>query len=92
MDASPTLGENFEPFGQYLEDPFSFYAQLRHEEPVSFSPALNAYLVTCFEDVRAILSQPDVFSSRETISPMRTLSPQTLAELRFRKACYRPNP
>lgn len=81
MNASPSLGENFDPFGQHLEEPFSFYAQLRHEEPITFSPVLNAYLVSRFEDVRAILSQPDVFSSRDTLSPVGTLYPQTLVEL-----------
>src|SRR5947209_15537845 len=81
MNASPSLGENFDPFGQHLEEPYAFYAQLRHEEPITFSPVLNAYLVSRFEDVRAILSQPDVFSSGETISPVGTLYPQTLVEL-----------
>ena len=81
MDASSSLGKNFNPFGQHLEEPFSFYTQLRHEEPVTFSPVLNAYVVSRFEDVRAILSQPDVFSSRETLSPVGTLYPQTLVEL-----------
>jgi cytochrome P450 len=81
MDASPSLGKNFDPFGQHLEEPFSFYAQLRQEEPVTFSPVLNAYLISRFEDVRAILSQPDVFSSRATISPVGTFYPQTLVEL-----------
>ena len=81
MDVSPSLGENFDPFGRHLDEPSSFYAQLRHEEPITFSPVLNAYLVSRFEDVRAILSQPDVFSSRETLSPAGTLYPQTLVEL-----------
>ena len=82
MDASASLGKNFDPFGQHLEEPFSFYAQLRHEEPITFNPVLNAYLVSRFEEVHAILSQPDVFSSRDTISPVGTLYPQTLVELR----------
>jgi cytochrome P450 len=81
MDGSPSLGENFDPFGRHLNEPFSFYAQLRHEAPVTFSPVLNAYLVSRFEDVRAILSQPEVFSSRETLAPVGTLYPQTLVEL-----------
>ncbi len=48
MDTSPSLGKNFNPFGQHLEEPFAFYTQLRHEEPITFSPVLNAYLVSRF--------------------------------------------
>ncbi|HEU5374631.1 MAG TPA: cytochrome P450 [Ktedonobacteraceae bacterium] len=77
----PSLGENYDPFGRDLENPYVLYSQLRHEEPITFSPVLNAYLVSRFEDVRVILSQPDLFSSKDTITPVVTLCPQALAEL-----------
>jgi len=51
---NPSLGESYEPFGRDLENPYPFYTRLRREEPVTFSPVLNAYLVSHFEDVRAI--------------------------------------
>jgi cytochrome P450 len=77
----PSLGEHYDPFGQDLENPYALYAQLRREEPITFSPALNAYLISRFEDVRSILSQPDLFSSKDTITPIVTLCPRALAEL-----------
>lgn len=77
----PSLGERYDPFGQDLENPYALYLQLRREEPITFSPVLNAYLVSRFEDVRLILSQPDLFSSKDTIAPVVTLSPRTFAEL-----------
>lgn len=77
----PSLGETYDPFGRDLENPYVLYSQLRREEPITFNPVLNAYLVSRFEDVRAILSQPDLFSSKDTITPVVTLCPQALAEL-----------
>src|SRR5215475_166620 len=76
-----SLGEHYEPFGRDLENPYALYSQLRCEEPITFSPALNAYLISRFEDVRLVLSQPDLFSSKDTINPVVTLCPQALAEL-----------
>lgn len=35
-------------------DPYPFYARLRNEEPVSWVPAVNLWLVTRWEDVHAI--------------------------------------
>jgi cytochrome P450 len=76
-----SLGERYDPFGRDLENPYALYAQLRHEEPITFSPVLNAYLVSRFDDLRSILSQPDLFSSKDTIAPIVTLCSQALEEL-----------
>lgn len=76
-----SLGENYDPFGRDLENPYALYAQLRSEEPITFSPVLNAYLVSRYDDVRLILSQPDPFSSKDTLNPVVALCPQALAEL-----------
>jgi len=76
-----SLGERYDPFGRDLDNPYALYSQLRREEPITFSPVLNAYLVSRFEDLRWILSQPDLFSSKDTITPIATLCPQALAEL-----------
>ncbi len=76
-----SLGERYDPFGRDLENPYALYAQLRREEPVTFSPVLNAYLVSRFEDVHSVLSQPDLFSSKDIITPLVTLCPEAEAEL-----------
>lgn len=76
-----SLGERYDPFGRDLENPYALYSQLRREEPITFSPVLNAYLVSRFEDLRLILSQPDLFSSKDTLTSIVTLCPQALAEL-----------
>ncbi len=62
---SGTLGTHYDPF---MQDPYPFYAQARREEPITFSPHLNAWLVTRYEDMKNIFLQPDIFSSENTLS------------------------
>mgnify|MGYP002031877521 CR=1 FL=1 len=38
---------------EYLENPYRFYAQLRSEQPVYWSEAVGAWLLTRYEDVAA---------------------------------------
>jgi cytochrome P450 len=64
-----------------FETPYAFYAQVRREEPITFSPVLNAYLVSRYDDIRAILSQPDLFSSKDVFGSFVEFYPQTIAEL-----------
>jgi cytochrome P450 len=64
-----------------VEDPYSFYARLRQEEPITFYPELDAWLVTRFEDIQSVLQQPDKFSSSNTLSSMVTFHPRVLEEL-----------
>lgn len=46
-----------------LIDPTSFFKSLRHERPVYFDEALNAYVITTYKDVHSVLNQPNTFSS-----------------------------
>lgn len=62
---SGTLGTHYDPF---MQDPYPFYAQVRREEPITYSPHLNAWLVTRYEDMKTIFLQPDIFSSENTLS------------------------
>jgi cytochrome P450 len=80
----PSLGAAFDPLHIQVETPYAFYAQLRKAEPITFNPYLDAYLVSRYDDIRSILSQPDLFSSKNAIalrSPV-SFSPETIAELR----------
>jgi hypothetical protein len=42
-------------------DPYPIYARLRDEEPVSWVPAVQLWLVTRYDDVRHVDLNPDVF-------------------------------
>ena len=74
-----TLGSAFKPF---VEDLFPFYACLRHEEPITFCPEYNAWLVSRYNDIKSIISHPDIFSSRNTIFLVpNPTAPRVLAEI-----------
>lgn len=72
------LGAAFDPLA---EDPYPFYALARQQEPVAYSPDLNAWLVTRHEDIQSVLLQPEKFSSRDTLTSPVTFSPRVLEEL-----------
>jgi cytochrome P450 len=44
-------------------DPYPIYARLRDEEPVSWVPAVQLWLVTRYEDVRTVDLSPNVFTA-----------------------------
>ena len=80
----PPLGAAFDPLHIQVELPYDFYARVRQEEPITFNPIFNAYLVSRYDDIRSILSKPDLFSSKNALpllSPTQ-YSPETIAELR----------
>ena len=75
------LAESYDPLGTHLDDPYSFYAQARRSEPVFYSPRLDAWVVTRFGDVDAILKDPVGFSSVNSLRSIRKLYPATFAAL-----------
>lgn len=44
-------------------DPYPIYARLRDEEPVSWVPAVQLWLVTRYEDVRTVDLSPELFTA-----------------------------
>ena len=80
--ASGSLGALYHPlYGEQLENPYPFLARARREEPIFFSPDMNAWVVTRYDDVVAILSQPDIFSSKDALRPVVSYTPAVFAEL-----------
>ena len=54
----------FNPFlPSFIEDPYSAYARLRSEEPVHRSLALQAWILTAYEDCATVLRDHETFSS-----------------------------
>jgi cytochrome P450 len=56
-----------------VKDPFAFYAALRAESPVHFAEEIGSFLVSRYEDVLAVVSDPERFSSG--IGPTAVLPP-----------------
>lgn len=73
------LAASYDPLGAHLEDPFPFYARARRTEPVFYSPRVGAWVVTRHRDVDAVLKDDEAFSSANSLRPMRTPHPATLA-------------
>lgn len=72
-------GMDFMPFqSPYLENPFPFLTYYRDEKPVFFSPVVNMWIVSRYDDVLSILKDPQRFSSREAFAAPAHLSPNTL--------------
>jgi cytochrome P450 len=57
-----TFGEQI-TLEELERDPYPIYERLRDEEPVSWVPAVQLWLVTRYEDVRTVDLTPDVFTA-----------------------------
>ena len=57
-----SLGEQV-TLDELERDPYPIYARLRDEEPVSWVPAVQLWLVTRYEDVRHIDLTPEIFTA-----------------------------
>ena len=62
---------DFDPFD--LTDPFPFYEWARQQDPVFFSSALNYYVVTRYDDIKAIFDDWKTFSSENAQAPVRPM-------------------
>ncbi len=51
-------------------DPYPIYARLRAESPVCYVPAVDLWLVTRWDDVRAVAGDPGTFSAAMNDSPL----------------------
>jgi hypothetical protein len=67
------IGASFDAFDG---ESYGFYARARREEPVFYSPQINCWVVTRYQDVRAILQgDPAIFSASNAIDLIKPLSP-----------------
>lgn len=57
------------PFAQ--DDPFPAYARLRAEEPVMFDERIGYWVVTRYDDVKAVFDNWETFSSENAQAPVR---------------------
>lgn len=57
---------DFDPFDpDYVRDPYPSFARLRAETPIAYAPAIDAYIVSKFEDIDQVLRDHQTFSSSE---------------------------
>jgi cytochrome P450 len=77
------IAAEFDPFVEpYLSDPYPFWLRARAQEPVFFSPQLDYWVVTRYEDIKAIFGDPRTFSAGNAQTPIRPLSEDATKLLR----------
>lgn len=66
------ITHDFAPFDKkQVSDPYPFFNRLRSETPVAYSPELDVYLVTRFDDIVEVLKDRDSFSALNSTVPFR---------------------
>jgi cytochrome P450 len=79
----PHMGKEFQPFvSPQLENPYPFFKRAREEEPLFFSPLLNAYVLTRYDDIINVLKDPGKFSSKDNLQPIGEYTPEVIQEFR----------
>ncbi|MCH8564451.1 cytochrome P450 [Nesterenkonia sp. LB17] len=66
---APADHHGFEPFQQ--EDPFPAYQRLRDEQPVMYDERVGYYVVSRYDDVKAVFDDWATFSSENAQAPVR---------------------
>lgn len=76
------LNQVFDPFKDpYLADPYGFFANARTATPVFYSPLINYWVVTRYQDILQIFDTPRVFSASNALSPIQPPCPAARAIL-----------
>ncbi|MEY4977598.1 MAG: hypothetical protein RIQ97_2793 [Pseudomonadota bacterium] len=72
----------FNPFdGAYLQDPGAYLAWAREQEPVFWSPQLGYWVVTRYEDVKAVFRDHLLFSPSIALEKITPATPEVMAVL-----------
>ena len=64
----------YEPFD--MKNPFPAYAEMRKEEPVMFDERVGYWVVTQYDDIKAVFEDWETFSSENAQAPVRKRGPQ----------------
>jgi len=73
-----SLGDQYDPLAEHLDDPYPFYARAQREMPVFFSSKLGIWVVTRLADMKKVLRDWRTFSSANTLRPLQPLSMDVL--------------
>jgi cytochrome P450 len=85
--ASCPVHRNFDPLAEdYLADPYPIMSAARDEAPVFFSPEVDMWVVTRYDDLEAIFKDPATYSAATAQRPVfpLTAKAQTILEEGFR--------
>lgn len=71
--AAPDGHHGYEPFD--MKDPFPAYSELRQEQPVMYDERIGYYVVTRYDDIKAVFDDWETFSSENAQAPVRERGP-----------------
>ncbi len=72
------LGGEFDPFAGDSSAWYAFMRRAREEEPVFYSPVLDYWVVTRWDDVMAVLHDSETYSSANTLVQIKPPCPAAL--------------
>lgn len=85
------LAAGFNPFaGAFLNDPYAYLAPALEQEPVFYSPEIDHWVITRYDDVREVFQDFDNWSAANTLSAVTPMSSRVQTFLRERN--FRMNP
>lgn len=88
-EGSAEIAKTLDPFGPtYLADPYAAFARARDDGRVFYSEELNQWLVTRYDDIRAVLRDTKRYSADNATKPLQPLPPEAVAALA--RADFRP--
>ena len=73
-----------------LQDPFPILAEARTEAPIFYNEDIGYWIVTRYEDIKAIFREHEIFTAENTITPIVPFSEQVLRMLS--EGNYTPQP
>lgn len=71
---APAGHHGYDPF--QMKDPFPAYAELRKEQPVMFDERVGYYVVSRYDDIKAVFDDWETYSSENAQAPVRKRGPQ----------------
>lgn len=73
------VSPHFDPFD--LRDPFTLLAQAQAEEPIFYNADINYWVITRYEDIKAVFRDYETFTAANTITPIEPFSANVQALL-----------
>ncbi len=82
------ISSQFDPLD--LNDPYPLLAQARQEQPVFYSPPIDYWVVTRYDDIKAIFRDHETYTAANTITPIVPFS-ETVKRM-LADGVYHPQP
>ncbi len=82
QDSEYPVNPDFEPLDpDYLADPYPYFARFRSETPVFYTPKIDFWVVSRYEDIQNI-KDPETFPNVRVQEPLHPLTPEALEKLK----------